>query len=271
MEQSEKEYLFGTNEPELSRLEFQHKVWRSMTDPFLQRIGVSQGWKCLDAGSGPGFVSMDLRNIVGDTGEITLLEPSAFYLDSFKSVTQKNNWSNIKYVQGTVEESNLPENYYDLIYSRWVISFVPDPEKFVANLTKALKPGGILAIEDYNYDGLGIFPKGGAWDMMSEIMKDYYKYGNGDPYVASKLPGVYRKCGLELIDFKPIIMAGGPDSPILEWAHRFFSIHVPIMVEKGIISPTDGKACIDDWEAHRKNPDTVFFSPIVVDAAGRKM
>ena len=270
MEQTEKEYLFGTNEPELARLQFQHEVWRPMTDPFLQRLGIQKEWKCLDAGAGPGFVSMDLRKLVGDNGEITLLEPSTYYINSFKSVAEKNNWSNIKYVQGTVEESELPGNYYDFIFSRWVISFVPDPEKFVSNLVKALKPGGILAIEDYNYDGLSLFPKGGAWDRMPEVMKNYYKFGGGDPYVASKLPGLYRKCGLELIDYKPFSMAGGPESGVMEWAHRFFEIHVPIMVEKGIISSDDGKAYREDWQAHRENPDAIFFSPVVVDAAGRK-
>ncbi len=267
----EKEYLFGTNEPELQRLKFQHEVWRPMTDSFIKRIGVQPGWKCLDAGAGPGFVSMDFRNIVGDSGEVTLLEPSDFYTNSFRKYADKKNWDNIKYIQGLVEEVTLPENYYDLIFSRWVISFVPDPEKFVSTLVKSLKPGGILAIEDYNYDGLGLFPKGGAWDRIPEIMKGYYKYGGGDPYVASKLPAIYRKCGLEVTDFKPTIMAGGPDSDILEWAHRFFTIHIPILAKKGIITEEDAKAYKNDWEAHRKNPDTVFFSPVVVDIAGRKI
>ncbi len=266
----EKEYLFVTNEAELARLQFQHEVWRPMTDPFLERLNIQKGWKCLDAGAGPGFVSMDLRHIVGDEGEITLLEPSSYYINSIRSAAELNNWTNLKYIQGTVEESELPENYYNIIYSRWVISFVPDPEYFVAILAKALKPGGILAIEDYNYEGLSLFPKGGAWDKMPDIMKDYYKYGGGDPYVASKLPGIYKKYGLELIDYKPFSMAGGPDSGVMEWAHRFFIIHIPIMMEKGIITPVEGKALKDDWQAHRENPHAVFFSPMVVDAAGRK-
>jgi ubiquinone/menaquinone biosynthesis C-methylase UbiE len=270
MEQTEKEYLFGTNEPELARLQFQHEVWRPMTDTFLQWLNIQKGWKCLDAGSGPGFVSMDLRQLVGDEGEVTLLEPSTFYINSFKSVADLNGWSNVNYIRGTVEESELPADKFDVIFSRWVISFVPDPEKFVANLVKALKPGGILAIEDYNYDGLSLFPKGGAWDKMPDFMKSYYKFGGGDPYVASRLPGIYKKCGLELIDYKPFSMAGGPDSGVMEWAHKFFTIHVPIMVERAIITPEEGKAFQDDWQIHREDPDAVFFSPVVVDAAGRK-
>ena len=271
MPSQEKEYLFGTNEPELQRLKFQHEVWRPMTDPFLERLEVQKGWKCMDAGAGPGFVAMDLRDLIGDEGELTILEPSTFYINSFRAFAKEKNWTNIKYIQSIVEESELPENYYDLIFSRWVISFVPDPERFVSKLAAALKPGGILAIEDYNYDGLGLFPMGGAWDEMPSIMKRYYKSGEGDPYVASKLPGIYRKCGLELIEFKPFSMAGGPTSGVMEWAHRFFTIHVPVMVERGLITSEQGEALSNDWQAHRENPDAVFFSPVIVDAAGKKL
>jgi hypothetical protein len=39
------------------------------------------------------------------------------------------------------------------------------------------------------------------------------------------------------------------------------------MIEKKLISQEEGNAMIADWLAHRANPNTLFFSPIVVDAA----
>ena len=46
--------------------------------------------------------------------------------------------------------------------------------------------------------------------------------------------------------------------------------HVPVMVEKGLLDKKSGEAILKDWEKHRNNPDAVFFSPLVVDVAGRK-
>lgn len=40
------------------------------------------------------------------------------------------------------------------------------------------------------------------------------------------------------------------------------------MVEKGMISPEQADALMVDWNTHRQNPDTVFFSPLVVDVVG---
>jgi hypothetical protein len=54
----------------------------------------------------------------------------------------------------------------------------------------------------------------------------------------------------------------------MEWAGQFFSSHTQLMVDKGLITQAEGRALVDDWEAHRRNPDAMFFSPLVIDIAG---
>ena len=41
------------------------------------------------------------------------------------------------------------------------------------------------------------------------------------------------------------------------------------MADKGIIDQNLADEMLADWLEHRNNPDSIFFSPIVVDAAGR--
>jgi len=53
----------------------------------------------------------------------------------------------------------------------------------------------------------------------------------------------------------------------MEWAHRFFSTHMQAMVSKGVISQQDADAAQADWDAHHRDPDALFFSPLVVDVA----
>jgi SAM-dependent methyltransferase len=264
------DYLLGINQTELERLRFQHGVWGMVTNKFFDRLQIQQGWKCLDVGAGPGFVSIDLRERVGANGEITALEPSEFYLDWFKHESEKRHWSNVKFIRGTAEDAALPERYYDFIFARWVIGFVPDPEKFLVRLFSALKLGGIIALQDYNYEGLSLFPRGGAFDGMADVVRAYWRSGGGDPYVAAGIPAIFRKHNIQLVDYTPTCLAGGPDSDVIEWAHRFFITHIQIMVDKGIMNQKQGDAMLADWLAHRKNPDAVFFSPIVVDMAGKR-
>jgi ubiquinone/menaquinone biosynthesis C-methylase UbiE len=268
--QDNKDYLLGVSQTELERLRFQHGVWKKVTDSFLDRLNVGRGWKCLDAGSGPGFVTFDLRERTGEKGEVTGLEPSEFYVENSKKETEKRVWKNVKFISSKLEEAALPQNYYDLIFSRWVIGFVPDAENFLKKCIASLKPGGIIAIQDYNYEGLFLFPKGGKFDIMPEKVKEYYRSGGGDPYIAAAFPGFFRKYNIELIEYTPVCLAGGPESGVFLWAEKFFMTHTQAMAERGIITQNECDEVLADWNEHRKNPDSVFFSPIVVDIAGKK-
>jgi ubiquinone/menaquinone biosynthesis C-methylase UbiE len=265
-----KDYILGVNEYELKRLGFQHGVWKEITDAFLDKIGIRQGWKVLDAGSGPGFVTAELLNKVGTYGEVTALEPSEMYLDHFRNMCKKQGSKNTKFVLGKVEDAVLPENYYDLIYARWVIGFVPDPEQFISKLKKALAPGGIMAFQDYAFHGLFLYPRGGAYENLSPAVEAYWKYTGGDLAIAARIPFIFKKLGIELLDYQPTSLAGGPECGVFQWHHSFITHHVPLMVEKGIISETTGAAILKDWNEHMKNPDSIFFSPIVVNVSGRK-
>jgi len=265
-----REYLLGVNTEELERLRFQHTVWKPTTDAFFERIGVAKGWRCLDVGAGPGLVTLDLAELVGTPGEVTGLEPSAFYLESLRSAAAKRSFQHVKTINGSAETAELPDKYFDLIFVRWVIGFTPDPSAFLSPLVHALKDGGTIAIQDYLYEGLSLFPRGGAFDGMSDVVRAYYKSVGGDPYIGANLPGLLRRLKLEVIDYSPQVLAGGPDSGVIEWAHRFFTVHIPLMVEKGIVEEERGTALLADWSKHRHDPETIFVSPIVIDIAARK-
>ncbi|MEO6694973.1 MAG: class I SAM-dependent methyltransferase, partial [Ignavibacteria bacterium] len=220
------EYILGVNQTELERLQFQHSVWKKVTDNFFDRINIQMGWKCLDVGSGPGLVSADLRQRVGDEGEITALEPSELYLSHFKETCETNNWNNIKFLQGNLEETDLENEYYDFIFLRWVIDFVPSPEEFLLKLFASLKKGGVIAIEDYAYEGITLYPIGGSFDNITEAVRAYWKQGGGDPDFTVKIPAIFKKNKIQLKDFTPVILAGDADSDVIEWAHRFFTVHL---------------------------------------------
>ena len=83
------EYLLGVNPAELERLRFQHRVWRDVTERLFDRVNVQCGWKCLDVGARPGFVTMDLRDRVGESGEVTALEPSPLYLGWLRGISDE--------------------------------------------------------------------------------------------------------------------------------------------------------------------------------------
>lgn len=266
----EYEYLLGDGDAELDRLKFQHTVWGPVTERFFDRLGVGKGWRCLDVGAGPGLVSIDIRERVGESGEVVALEPSAYYRDWFQGEINRHGWQNVRVVGGTSFDAHLPREHFDLVFVRWVIGFVPDPASFLIPLISALRPGGVVAIQDYVHEGCVLFPNGGAWDLFPESMRKWWRAGGGDPYVGIRLPTVMRKLNLDVIDYHPNTLSGGPESPVMKWIGLFQTSQLPVMVEKNVITPSQADAIARDWRLHLQDPDAMFFSPFVMDVAGRK-
>jgi hypothetical protein len=72
-----------------------------------------------------------------------------------------------------------------------------------------------------------------------------------------------------MLHFYPVSQAGGPDSGVYQWADKFFSVHIQQMVDMGVISQHSGDEMLADWIAHRENPDSIFVSPTIINAAGK--
>lgn len=102
--------------------------------------GASTGWRCLDAGSGSGFLAVFLANLVGPQGKIFTYEIKKENCEivrknirhcSLENVTAKN-----RDIRKGIAEKNL-----DLI-----VLDMPDAENVVKHAHNALKPGGWLCV-----------------------------------------------------------------------------------------------------------------------------
>src|SRR5678815_5381538 len=74
------EYVLGTHDAEIVRLEHQHRVWRPAALEAWRRAGLSHGQTVIDLGCGPGFAAVDLAEAVGPTGRVIALDKSSRFL-----------------------------------------------------------------------------------------------------------------------------------------------------------------------------------------------
>jgi SAM-dependent methyltransferase len=263
-------YVLGVNPTELERLRFQHEVWGPMTRAFLERLRVAAGARVLDAGCGPGFVTADLRERVGERGEVTALDESPVWIAHVRETARARGWKNVRAVEGRLEDANFPESSFDLIFLRWVLSFPPNPGAIVSQLSRALVPGGVLAIEDYNHEGISLFPESEGFRAVVRATRALYASRGGDAWVAARCPRLFREAGLELLEMTPTVKCGNPSAPVFQWAHLFFPPFSETMAAAGVMTEAERARFLEEWEARRADPNAIFFSPIVVDAAARK-
>ena len=263
-------YPLGTSASELDRLAFQHEVWGGVTRAFLDKAGVRAGWRALDLGAGPGFVVEDLRARVGEKGSVVALDESPRWIEHLEGVVRERGWSNVRCVRARIEEAELPAASFDIVFARWVISFVADPRAALERVAAWVKPGGYVAIQDYNHEGVSVFPESAGFVAVVRATRAMYARSGGNAWIAGRLPSLFRAVNLELVSMTPNAMCGGPESGVFRWADLFFPHFSAAMETQGLLSPEERRRFLAEWEERRSDPDAVFFSPFVVDALARK-
>lgn len=261
---SDHEYLLGTNERELARLRTQDGYWADVTEAFLDRLGVGPGMVVLDAGCGPGLVSERLARRVGPSGRVVAVDESPIW------AAHVHGLAGVEFVRSRLEAVELPPARFDLVFSRWVFSFLADPAAVVARLVASLKPGGVLAVEDYNHEGVSIWPPSEGFDAAIRATRRFFTDSGGDPWVAGRLPRLFADAGLEVIDCHPNVICGGPDSDAFRWVGEFLPPFTEVYRDNGLMTPDEYAAFQRDWAARSGDPAALFFSPIVLDYAARK-
>ena len=114
----------------------------------IEYLDVNPGMQVLDAGCGPGRVSIPVAKIVGQTGSVTAMDIQEGMLAEVRKRAEKEGLSNIRYLQGGIGEGKLGKEQYDRIVMITVLGEIPDHERAMQEIYGALKPGGMLLIEE---------------------------------------------------------------------------------------------------------------------------
>lgn len=113
-----------------------------------QFAAINKGDSVLDLGSGAGNDCFVARAIVGETGNVTGLDFTEAMVAKAKENNKKLGFTNVKFVQGDIEDMPLPNNQFDVVVSNCVLNLVPDKTKAFAQIMRVLKPGGHFCVSD---------------------------------------------------------------------------------------------------------------------------
>ena len=99
----------------------------------------------LDMPCGTGAISLPLLE---STDKLTLIDISSNMLAIAKSNIPEGSVNKVELINGDFFEMKLPEQSYDLIICLGLLAHVNSPEQLLQKVTKLLKPGGLLIIQN---------------------------------------------------------------------------------------------------------------------------
>lgn len=124
----------------------------SQAKTILAGLGVAEGMTVLDAGCGPGRVTLPLAKAVGAEGKVIAVDLQQGMLDVVQRKAQQEGLAMIEFVQLPLGEGKLPAYQADRAVMAAVLGEIPQQAAALQELFAALKPGGILAIAETIFD-----------------------------------------------------------------------------------------------------------------------
>jgi len=99
--------------------------------------------------------------------------------------------------------------------------------------------GRRLTLQDYGHrDTWGIVPRPDDWEDFLAADRTFFAKHGGDVNIGGRLPRLFERVGLRVIETTPTILMGGPSSRVWDWVWTYFlSIkkgygHVPPLTAK---------------------------------------
>ena len=268
---TEKEYVLGTHDAEIERLGLQHRVWRPQATRAWRRAGFASGQTILDVGCGPGYATLDLAEIVGPTGRVVAVDRSRRFLDALEAFARARGLTNIETHELDLDRDALPGVRADGVWTRWVYSFVSEPEALLRRAAATLRPSGTMALLEYSdYRTWRVWPRQDAFEaFVGEVMASWRDNG-GEPDIGLELPRRLDAAGLDVVSLRTICERAQPGDFLWEWPKAFVAVGLQRLVDLGRVDAARAREMQHAFDETERAPGGYLMTPTVFDIVARK-
>jgi arsenite methyltransferase len=145
----------------MSQLVFDEKIVEQLEVVYLSRdilrrrrlvyeaLDARPGDRILDVGCGPGFYSRELLDQVGPEGSVTGIDQSPQMLAVARR--RSEGFGNARFEEGDATGLPVESGRFDRAVSVQVLEYVADVPKALAEMHRALRPGGRVVIWDVDW------------------------------------------------------------------------------------------------------------------------
>jgi len=243
------------------------RVHGPFTCALLDRVGIKRGARCLDAGCGGGHVSRELAARVGETGAVVGIDLDKVVLDLARSDALAAGITNVEFRAG--DAGDLDVSGFDVVFARFLLSHVGDAATVVRALVHALKPGGVMVVEDTDVSGVMCYPPSVAFDRFVQLYSETIRRRGGNADFGRTLPALLTGAGL--VDVGVSIA-----QPVA--THGEAKLLVPLTLERivdsaiaeGVAGNDEIAGTIAELYAQAADPTTLMSSARVIQAWATK-
>lgn len=256
-------YIHGTDPDEQRRLAMLNEL---LNEACLHEARVTRGERIIDVGAGLGQLTRALARASGRAA--VGIERSGVQLAAARRLAADAGEANLLDLrEGDALAFPLTDGEwgtFDVAHARFLLEHVPAPERVVAQMVRAVRPGGRVVLCDDDHDVMRLHPEPSPTmrAVLQAFLAAYERNGN-DPYVGRRLVALLAAAGARPRRATWIFFgacAGEETFPgvvaNLAWAIRG-ARHA--IAATGMVEVEDVDRCVDDIEAFGRRPDAAVW------------
>jgi ubiquinone/menaquinone biosynthesis C-methylase UbiE len=246
------------------RLRILSRVMRPTSLALLQRAGLQAGMKVLEIGCGGGDLAFDIARIVAPSGRVRGTDIDQTKLDLATREAAELSLTNIEFQLGNITES-APAGNFDFVHTRFVLTHLTDPAQALKHIRAALRPGGIIVLEDIDFSGYFCYPDCAAlWRYVHLYMETTRRRGV-DANIGPRLPSLLLEAGFENIQAN-IVQPSGLTREVKLISPLTMENIADAVIGEGLATAEEIERIVADLYAFADKPGTLGSTPRIFEA-----
>ena len=245
---SQVSYIHGTDPSEQERLAGLNRMTNAA---FIQFLNVTPGMRVLDVGSGLGILANEVAASAPSV-DVVGIEVSAAQLAAARPQPH------VTFTQGDAHSIDFADGRFDLVYARYLLEHVADPERVVREMRRVARPGGRVAVCENDVSLLRFDPPCPAFDRAWDVFTRFQATLGGDGLVGRRLFRLFRSAGLSSIELSVQPEVHWHGSPgYVAWAHNIIGNLESSrngMLAAGVLAESELDAGVAELERLKTDP-----------------
>ena len=228
------------------------------TAALLGRAGLAPGMTTIDLGCGGGNVTMEIARLVAPA-LATGIDMDEVKLALAREAATAAGIANIQFRAMNLHDWHEPAAY-DVVYARFVLQHLSQPVQMLRQMWEAVRPGGVVIVEDADFDGWTSYPPSSGLDFFTRTYAQVIRNSGGDHSMARKLYAYFLQAGIGQPDVQvnqPVYVEGeGKTLPLTT-----LEATADLVVAESIAGRDEVEAALRDLKRLAEDRETLLLGP----------